>query len=208
MTDVVNDQRTSRAARRRPTINIGRKHEVVKRQRAGGVPQRDQSGAPSRRGLRRRILLDADHRQSAAFGGQRISRPGGGFLLHKQLVARSLPFLPRYDSRMAHAVLTFVGQCGLHFVWWKISFVLSETTTSVTDHERKGSMPSICGSWKRARASCCPKWPMTTMRAAPTTRSPLRENRAWNSRSSPSDVFTLFCLIVDWAHLTETPFRR
>ena len=36
----------------------------------------------------------------------------------------------------------------------------------------------------------------------------LRENRAWNSRSSPSDVFTLFCLIVYWAHLTETPFRR
>jgi hypothetical protein len=66
------------------------------------------------------ILLDPNHRQAAAFGGQGVSRPRGGLLFHEQLIACSLPLFPQYNLRLAHAFLVFIGPCV--FIWFSFVF--------------------------------------------------------------------------------------
>jgi hypothetical protein len=50
-------------------------------------------GSPSRGAIWTDVVLfDPDHRQPAAFGVQRVSRPGGGLLLGEQFLAGNAPF--------------------------------------------------------------------------------------------------------------------
>src|SRR5262249_49027065 len=51
-------------------------------------------------------LLDGHPRHPTAFGRERVTGPDLNLLLHEQLLARSLPLLPRHDLWCAHCGLS------------------------------------------------------------------------------------------------------
>jgi len=108
-------------AGRWPAINTRRKHKVVDDELASSLEQVEEADLAVW-SIEDVILLDPDHRQPAAFGGQRVARTRGGLLFHEQLIACSLPLFPRYNLRLAHAVLVSIGRRGVHLVllcfWW------------------------------------------------------------------------------------------
>src|ERR1700678_275458 len=81
------------------------------------------------------LLLDRHPRHPTAFGGQCVPGAGQSFLLHKELLARSVPFLLRHDRRRLHQALSRHVQFSLLFGFWTISsaaFFFRETFTAKT----------------------------------------------------------------------------
>src|SRR5919106_4225517 len=101
MADLVDEHRTPGAARGRPALDVGSEHEVVDDQLAAPVEQIEQA-RHAVRAFEDVALLKPDHRQRAALGGQRVSRPRGFLLLDQKPVASGLPLRRRYDSRKTH----------------------------------------------------------------------------------------------------------
>src|ERR1700686_4833466 len=74
------------------------------------------------------LLLHGEPRHPPAFGGQRVTGAGQLFLLHEQLLARSLPLLLRHDRGCVHREMPFpVFLVSLFACCHLISPVFSET---------------------------------------------------------------------------------
>jgi hypothetical protein len=82
---------------------------VVDDELAPSLEQVEQAGLAFR-AVEDVVLVDPDHRQPAALGCQRISRPGGLLLLNEHLVARGLPLGFRNDSWKVHLMPPQVGR--------------------------------------------------------------------------------------------------
>src|SRR5579863_10099400 len=53
------------------------------------------------------LLVHSQPRHPPAFGGQRVTGVGQGFLLRQELLARGLPVLLRYDRGRLHRKMIF-----------------------------------------------------------------------------------------------------
>jgi hypothetical protein len=88
--DLVDEHRTAGTACRRPPLDAGGEHEVVEDELAAALEQVEEA-LGTVRPLEDVVLVDPDHRQPAALGGQRVPRPGGLLLLHEQPFAGNQP---------------------------------------------------------------------------------------------------------------------
>src|SRR5437899_12233274 len=97
MADLVDEHRAAVAARRL----AGAEHEVVEDELTAPLEEVDEARFAVR-ALKRVVPFDPDHRQAAALGGARVSRPGRLLFLRTQLLESGFPFLLRDDSRELH----------------------------------------------------------------------------------------------------------
>src|SRR5262245_64214023 len=97
MPDLFKDHRSSVASHHL----VGAEHELVDDELTAPVEDVDQPrlAVPS---VEHPVLLEADPRQAATLGGERVSRPGRGFLLRADLLERGLPLLLRHNWRTIH----------------------------------------------------------------------------------------------------------
>src|SRR3954470_10176149 len=112
MGDLVGHERAATAAALGPPGHAGLEEEPVDDQLAAPLEQVEQARRPVR-ALEAVVLLHGHTRHPAAFGRQRIARPGQLLLLHEQFLARSVPLLRRHDRRHVHSsvlVSSWVGQ--------------------------------------------------------------------------------------------------
>jgi hypothetical protein len=100
--DVVDDHRTAVAARRRPAVNSGGKHEVVQDELASAIEEIQQARLAVR-AVEDVVLVDLNHGQPTALGGQGVTRPGGLLFPGEQVLADCLPLGWRNDRRKIHA---------------------------------------------------------------------------------------------------------
>jgi hypothetical protein len=107
---LVDEHRTAGAARRRPALDAGGEHEVVEDELAASSEQIEQArlavGA-----VEDIVLVDLDHGEPAALGGQRVSRPGGFLFLDEQAFARDPPLVRRHDRRKLHRFPPCAAPC-------------------------------------------------------------------------------------------------
>src|ERR1700740_3384833 len=98
MGDLIGAQGAAAAGVLGPAENAGLEEGAVDDQLTAALEQIEQAYLAL--GTVELVLLVHGHpRNPPAFGRQRVTGAGQGFLLHEQLLARSLPLLLRYDRR-------------------------------------------------------------------------------------------------------------
>src|SRR5690242_3317881 len=101
--NVVREVRTTLAA----VIPTRIKHEVVDDQLLAAVKEIEQADLAVR-AIEDVLLVNPDHRQSAAFRIEPVSRVGSFLLFKKQVVARDKPLIACNNSRRVHPSLLCV----------------------------------------------------------------------------------------------------
>src|SRR5579859_4235198 len=94
--DLIGPERTANAGMLRPAVHAGLEEGAVDDQ----LPAAREQVGQARLALwsvERIGFLHSKPRHPPPLGGQRVFRPGQGLLLDEKLLARSLPFLRRYD---------------------------------------------------------------------------------------------------------------
>src|ERR1700738_1064687 len=102
--DLVDEHRTSRAARLRPTINPWSEHEVVEDKLCASLEQIEEAYLAGR-GIENIVFVNSYHWQPPAFGSQRVTRARGRLFLDEDVVKRLLPIGLRHDFRNPDLVL-------------------------------------------------------------------------------------------------------
>jgi hypothetical protein len=129
--DVIGKRRATRATLVQRLAFLPQPHEVVDDELKATLEQVQQTRFAVRT-VEDVVFLDSHHRQPSTLGVQRVSRPGGGFFLGEQLLARNQPLGSRHDFWEFN-----VGR--FHSA---ISFLREQPYVPASDFSVPGSLPS------------------------------------------------------------------
>src|SRR5256885_14259196 len=94
--DLVGAERAAAASMIGPAEHAGFEEGAIDDQLATALEQVEQADF-ALRPVELILLFHGHPRHAATVGGQCVTRAGEGLLLHQELLARSFPFLRRYD---------------------------------------------------------------------------------------------------------------
>src|ERR1700722_10325008 len=106
MRDLIGTEGAASAGVIRPAEHPGLEEGAIDDQLRAALEQINEAYLTVR-SVERVIRVDSYPRHAAAFGGQCIARTREGFLFHKELLARGLPLLLRYDRGSLHREIPF-----------------------------------------------------------------------------------------------------